>query len=99
MKKQHSTMPLALLYLMLFPLLGWAQVQVSGKVTDADTGEPLPGVAITVEGTTLGTQTDLEGNYELSVPNSQAVLVFRFLGYANQTATANRNVINIALQI
>ena len=98
MKKQHYTMPLALLYLMLFPLLGWAQVQVSGKVTDADTGEPLPGVAITVEGTTLGTQTDLEGNYELSVPNSQAVLVFRFLGYANQTATANRNVINIALQ-
>src|SRR5690606_36622320 len=60
--------------------------------------EPLPGVAVTVEGTTIGTQTDIDGNYEINVPGAQSVLVFRFLGYANQTATADRNVINIQLQ-
>ena len=45
---------------------GFAQRTVSGKVTD-DTGEGLPGVNVLIKGTTTGTQTDLDGNFRLSV--------------------------------
>ena len=43
-----------------------AQRTVSGKITD-DTGDPLPGVNVVIKGTTTGTQTDLDGNYRLSL--------------------------------
>lgn len=99
MKRQHYHLLLLLLSVLLIPAHALAQVQVTGKVTDAATGDPLPGVAVTVEGTTIGTQTDLEGNYEINVPSAQSTLVFRFLGYANQTATASENVINIQLRM
>ena len=59
----------------------WAQNAVSGTVTDRS-GEPLVGVAVTVPGnpTTLGTTTDLDGHYVLSVPDD-AELEFSSLGY------------------
>ena len=59
----------------------WAQDTVSGTVTDRN-GEPLVGVAVTVPGnpTPLGTTTDLDGHYVLSVPDD-AVLEFSSLGY------------------
>ncbi|MCQ2203744.1 MAG: SusC/RagA family TonB-linked outer membrane protein [Bacteroidales bacterium] len=68
--------------------LAFAQVQskVSGRVVD-DNGEPLPGVAVMVEGTTTGTVTDFDGNYTLSVPEG-AKLVYTFIGFDNQTVTA-----------
>ncbi len=62
-----------------------AQDTVSGIVTDQN-GEPLVGVAVTVPGSPvpLGTTTDLDGHYELSVP-SDAVLEFSSLGYHSVT--------------
>ncbi|GEO04778.1 SusC/RagA family TonB-linked outer membrane protein [Adhaeribacter aerolatus] len=54
---------------------------VTGRVTDADNGEPLPGVSIVLKGTNLGTTTDAGGNYSLEVAHSEAVLVFTFVGY------------------
>ncbi|QEC52052.1 TonB-linked SusC/RagA family outer membrane protein [Anseongella ginsenosidimutans] len=96
MKRQLFTL-LILTLSMLLPALSWAQVQVSGKVTDAATDEPLPGVAVTVQGTTIGTQTDLEGNYQINVPSSGSMLEFRFLGYTNQTIAADRELINVEL--
>ena len=44
------------------------QQRITGKVTDASTGEPLPGVNIRIEGTNTGAITDAEGNYTVDVP-------------------------------
>jgi len=54
--------------------------QVSGTITDDETGEPLIGVNIVVKGTTTGTVSDFDGNYELKVPTG-ATLVYTFVGY------------------
>lgn len=56
-------------------------VRISGRVTDAKTRESIPGVAIQVKGGTIGTTTDLSGNYSLDLPSKNVVLVFSFLGY------------------
>lgn len=62
-----------------------AQYRVSGSVTDAG-DEPLIGVSILVVGTTTGTVTDLDGNFEVSVPdNKQYKLVFTYTGFAAKT--------------
>jgi TonB-linked SusC/RagA family outer membrane protein len=53
---------------------------ISGKVTSKEDGTPLPGVTVMVKGTTVGTQTDVEGMYKLSVDNDAKILVFSFVG-------------------
>jgi hypothetical protein len=60
-----------------------ADQQVSGKVT-AENGEVLPGVNVTLKGSSVGTTTDAKGDYNLSVPSESSVLVFSFIGYARQ---------------
>ncbi|NLA49072.1 MAG: TonB-dependent receptor plug domain-containing protein, partial [Bacteroidales bacterium] len=60
------------------------QLSVTGKVTDRETGEGMPGVNIQVQGTMVGTITDIDGNYTLTAPGKDAVLVFSFIGYENQ---------------
>jgi TonB-linked SusC/RagA family outer membrane protein len=73
--------------------------QITGTVTDASSGESLPGVNIAVKGTTTGTSTDSEGNYELTVPSLQDTLVYSFIGYESQTVAINgRTTINIELE-
>src|SRR5699024_1928125 len=75
------------------------QHEVSGVVTDAASGEPLPGVNVVVKGTTIGTATDTEGRYNLEVPGLQDTLVFSFIGFQAQTVPINgRTEINITLQ-
>ncbi len=59
---------------------------VKGKVTDADTNEGIPGVSVSVKGTTSGTTTDVEGNFELAVSEG-AVLIFQGVGLALQEVT------------
>ena len=56
---------------------------VTGKVTDTD-ANPLPGVSIVVKGTNLGSTTDTEGNYTISVPDGSATLVFSFVGFGTR---------------
>ncbi len=74
------------------------QETVRGTVVDAQTGESLPGVNIILEGTSTGTTTDLDGNFELGVPNLQETLVFTFIGYTTQTIPIEgRTEINIEL--
>jgi TonB-linked SusC/RagA family outer membrane protein len=58
-------------------------ISVTGAVVDA-TGEPVIGANVSVKGTTLGTITDIDGNFTLNVPNDNAVLVFSYIGYATQ---------------
>ena len=72
------------------------EITVKGKVVD-ENQEPMPGVTVTVSGTTKGTVTDLEGNYSITVEEN-ASLVFSFIGYESQTVeVGNRSVINISL--
>lgn len=73
------------------------EVRVSGKITAA-TGEPLYGVSVNVKGATIGTTTDVNGNYSLTVPDN-ATLVFSYIGYTSVVeVVAGRTVINVALQ-
>ncbi len=70
---------------------------VTGNVKD-NRGETLPGVNITLKGTTTGTTTNVDGNYTISVPDGEAILVFSFIGYVTQeVAVGNRTQINVNL--
>ena len=71
--------PAILLSLML-AVSAFADINVKGKVIDADGSEPLIGVSILVQGTTNGTVTDFDGNFELTAPD-KAVLQFSYIGY------------------
>jgi TonB-linked SusC/RagA family outer membrane protein len=74
------------------------EVEVSGTVTDAETGDPLPGVNIVVRGTTTGTTTDMDGNYSFEVP-ADATLVFSFVGYQRRSIQVEgRREIDLQLQ-
>ncbi|NJO70427.1 MAG: SusC/RagA family TonB-linked outer membrane protein, partial [Bacteroidetes bacterium] len=72
--------------------------KVTGTVTDAATGEPLPGVSILVKGTTLGTSTDVNGVYVIQIPDVNSVLTFSFVGYLTEDiAVEGRQLINLSL--
>jgi len=75
------------------------QHDVSGVVTDAQDGSPLPGVNIVVKGTTIGTATSKQGEYSLTVPSESDTLIFSFIGYQRQEIPINgQSTINVALQ-
>jgi TonB-linked SusC/RagA family outer membrane protein len=72
---------------------------VAGKVTSATDGGALPGVNVTVKGAAGGTITDVQGQYSISVPQSDAILVFSFVGTQSQEIeVGNKNVINVAMR-
>ena len=68
-------------------------------MTDAESGQPIPGVNVLLKGTTQGTVTDIEGNYRLAaVPDAVTTLVFSYVGYLTQEAPINnRSAIDVAL--
>ena len=71
---------------------------ITGKVTDDAEGTGLPGVNIVVKNTTIGTVTDVNGNYRISVPDDTEVLVFSSVGYTTEEIEiAGRSVIDVAL--
>ncbi|MBL7817767.1 MAG: TonB-dependent receptor [Saprospiraceae bacterium] len=75
-----------------------AQRTVTGKVTDALTGESLPSVSIVLDGTTKGTISDLDGNFSLNVPTEGGTLTFSFVGYvAQKVSIGNQSKFDIAL--
>lgn len=74
------------------------QQKVTGLVTDASTGEPLPGVNIVIEGTTLGVVSDIDGRYSIEIPSADAVLVFSYMGYLTEKiAVAGQSKIDLKL--
>lgn len=92
--KRILLLSFALITLISFSVM--AQRTVSGKVTD-DTGETLPGVNVLIKGTTTGTQTDLDGNFQLSVDDG-AVLVFSYVGFETQEIEVGaRTTIDVTL--
>lgn len=87
-----------LLLLLMLPISVLAQNTLKGKVSDNATGEPLPGVNVTVEGTTNGTATDIDGNFTLGNVSPGSRIVFSFIGYASQTVEySNQGTINVTL--
>src|SRR5690554_5927237 len=72
---------------------------VSGQVTSAEDNTTLPGVNVSVKGTTVGTVTDIDGNYSLTVPDGAGTLLFSFIGFSTQEVPIeNRSVINVVLE-
>jgi TonB-linked SusC/RagA family outer membrane protein len=73
-------------------------VIVTGKVTDSK-GETLIGVGVVVKGTTTGTSTDINGNFSITVPEDNSILVFSYLGFETQDVAVNsRTSINLVLK-
>ena len=73
--------------------------KVTGVVTDAETGELLPGVAVVVEGTSIGVVTDLSGSYTINIPaDKEFMLLYQFVGFETATRPASQHRINVALK-
>jgi TonB-linked SusC/RagA family outer membrane protein len=93
----RSHLVLILLLLLQIVVFGQGR-QITGTVTDAS-NEPIPGVNVLIKGTTIGTITDIDGKYSISVRGSNDELVFSFIGYNEQVAVAGSNaVIDIVLK-
>jgi TonB-linked SusC/RagA family outer membrane protein len=92
-----------MILLALFVLAGsqWLQaqgVEITGTVTSSEDGQPLPGVSIVVQGTTIGTATNFDGIYELDVPEDATTLVYSFIGMSPQDVAINgRTTIDVTL--
>ena len=70
---------------------------ITGTVTDEDNA-PLPGVNVLVKNTTIGTITDIDGNYRLTVPDDATTLVFSSVGYSQQEIEINgRSTVNLSM--
>jgi len=70
---------------------------VKGKISDAETGEPLIGTTVVVKGTTTGVVADVNGNYSIEVPQGYNILSYSFIGYKSQEAVINSGTINISM--
>src|SRR5690606_36226994 len=64
------------------------QIKVKGTVSGSD-GEVLTGVSVSVKGTTAGTMTDVNGRFSINVSSSNAVLIFKYLGYSDKEEHVN----------
>lgn len=95
MKKIYYLVTILMVFL---TIAGFGQAQeydVSGKVTDARTGDPMAGISVLVKGTTRGVVTDVNGGYTLTIPASPSTLQFTFIGYRTreaQVSTTNTKV-------
>jgi TonB-linked SusC/RagA family outer membrane protein len=91
-----------LIYSILFTLLSlqaMAQLKISGKVTSAQDNSALPAVSIKIKGTPSGTVSDANGNFSITLPNANAVLIFSYTGFATQeVSVGGRSTINVQLK-
>jgi len=85
------------LFLLLMPIFCIGQSSVKGTVSEEDSGLPLPGVNVVVKGTSTGTTTDFDGNYQISA-NIGDVLVFSYVGFSTQEISFNgESALNVQL--
>ena len=72
---------------------------ITGRVTDGDSGEPLTGVNVKVDGTDAGTISDFNGYYTVLIPQTGGALVFSFVGYKTQKIEiGDLTVVNVILE-
>ena len=95
--KRKLLFSLGLVLFWIVPVLAQDQV-ISGKVSSSEDGASLPGVSVSIKGSSRGITTGSDGSYRLSVPGKNAVLSFSFVGFARQdVAVGNKSVINVSL--
>ncbi|WP_114782830.1 SusC/RagA family TonB-linked outer membrane protein [Botryobacter ruber] len=98
--KRLGVVSLLLFFLLLtLPALAQNGRKLSGTVTD-NSGTGMPGVTVVVKGTSVGTATDLDGNYALLIPagSENGTLVFSYVGYTTQeVAIGNQSTLNVSL--
>ncbi|WP_438964817.1 TonB-dependent receptor plug domain-containing protein, partial [Winogradskyella sp.] len=93
-------MRLLTIFLLILPLTVMSQqITIKGMVIDEETKQPLPAVSVLIKGTTTGTSTDFDGNYQLTA-NSGDVLVFSYLGMKTQERkVTSSTTLNVALKL
>ena len=71
---------------------------ISGRVVAEENGTPIPGVNVILKGTTIGTVSDIDGNYKLNVPAEGGILVYSFIGLATEEVRiGNQSVIDMVM--
>lgn len=90
---------LSILFTFLGTIAMFAQIEIKGKVTTKEDGQPLPGTNILVKNGSAGTTTDFDGIYEISVNNKESVLVFSYQGFkSKEVVVGNQTIINMVLE-
>ena len=84
-------------YNSLPPVYKMSANSVSGKVLD-NKGEPLAGASVIVEGTTIGTVTDMDGNYTITIPHNASQLSYSYVGFITQTLPITNNIMHVTLE-
>ena len=75
------------------------QYKLSGTIVSSSDGMPLPGATVTIKGTSKGTITDLDGRFQLEIPDADAVIVVSFIGYIKkEIVLAGQQTIKVELQ-
>ncbi|MCU0390894.1 MAG: SusC/RagA family TonB-linked outer membrane protein [Thermoflexibacter sp.] len=96
--KKHYLLTILLWCFLVGHLLAQGRT-ISGKITAADDGSPLPGVNVLLKGSSSGAISDAEGNYKISVSNENAILVFSFIGYkSREVVVGSQTTINVTLE-
>ena len=100
MKLRLSTCLLCCIFLIQFSLIAQENITITGQVTDADNGEPLIGVNILVKDKVIGTVTNTNGNFSLTVSESLPVtLVVSSVGYGRQEVTVDNQTENLDIAL
>lgn len=95
--QRMAKLTLMLLMTIVVNAFAYDDINIRGKVTDGS-GQTLPGVTVLVKGTSTGVVTSADGTYQLKVPESANVLVFKFIGMQEQEVEINkRTVINVIM--
>lgn len=93
--KRFITLSIIFFLSLAFIILAGTTGKITGRITDKDTGEPLPGVNVIVQGTTLGSTTDLDGYYViLQVPPGVQTVIASMVGYTPVTVSGVRVLID-----
>ncbi|WP_432711882.1 carboxypeptidase-like regulatory domain-containing protein, partial [Pedobacter sp.] len=86
--------------LLLLGIVTWVQAQtkvITGKVTTENT-EPISGASVMLKGSNTGTQTDLNGNFRLAVPETATTLIVSYISYQTKEVRITGNTVNVTLQ-
>ena len=89
---------LCLAFFSSFPLLLYAQVNVTGTIVDSR-NSPVNGASIRVRGTNLGTVSDANGKFSLSIPGSSGTLDISFVGYQPQSVQVSSTVNEVTITL
>lgn len=105
LKKTFQKLNVPLLLIMIFivitgNVLAQGQVKINGLIKDASNGEAIPGANVMVEGTTIGTTSDMTGKFTIEVPSGQSIVIISYIGYQTQKVNVqNRDYVEVSLEV